>query len=128
MKKLLVAFSLLFVMAFTTNSVKAQTVIDPTAVFQAAAGLVNVQVGNIDITAVDVVDVSNVLNDLTIQDIQILSDILNNTKIDNVLNNLLRDAEIITGNQVVVGVVVDLLGNVTQILVADKGLFKTKKK
>ncbi len=128
MKKLLVAFSLLFVMAFTTNSVKAQTVIDPTAVFQAAAGLVNVQVGNIDITAVDVVDVSNVLNDLTIQDIQILSDILNNTKIDNVLNNLLRDAEIITGNQVVVGVVVNVLGVVEQILVADKSLLKTKKK
>jgi hypothetical protein len=36
----------------------------------------------------------------------------------------LRDAEIITGNQVVVGVVVDLLGNVTQILVADKKSLK----
>ncbi len=126
MKKLLIAFSLFIAMAFTTNTVKAQ--ITSGDVINAASGLVNVQVGAINVNAVDVVDVSNVLNDLTIQDIQILSNILNNTKIDNVLNNLLRDADIITGNQVVVGVVVNLLGVVEQILVADKGLLKTKKK
>ncbi len=74
---------------------------------------------------VDVVDVSNVLNNNTVT-VVALNNILNNITIDNVLNNLLRDAHIITGNQVVVGVVVDLLGNVTQILVADKKLLKTK--
>jgi hypothetical protein len=40
---------------------------------------------------------------------------------------LLRDANIITGNQVVVGAVVNALGQVTQVLVADKDILKMKK-
>ncbi|MBD0350654.1 MAG: hypothetical protein ICV51_00995 [Flavisolibacter sp.] len=128
MKKLLVASAILLTMAFgVSNSAKAQ-ITTGEQLLLAAGNLVNVQVGSINVNAVDVVDVSNVLNNLTIQDIQVLSDILNNTKIDNVLNNLLRDADIITGNQVVVGVVVDVLGNVTQILVADAKFFNAPNK
>jgi hypothetical protein len=41
-------------------------------------------------------------------------------QIDNVLNGLLRGAQIIDGNQVVVGVVVNALGEAEQVLVADK--------
>ncbi len=124
MKKLLIAFSLLLAMSFTTKSAQAQ-ITTGDQILAAAGNLVNVQVGSINVNAVDVVDVSNVLNNNTVT-IVALNDILNNLTIDNVLNNLLRDADIITGNQVVVGVVVDLLGNVTQILVADKKLLKTK--
>ncbi|MBA2562240.1 MAG: hypothetical protein H0V14_04875 [Chitinophagaceae bacterium] len=119
MKKLFFAFALFLAMSFTTKSAQAQ--ITSTDVVTAAGNLVNVQIGSININAVDVVDVSNVLNN---NDVDVVLEILKNVKIDNVLNNLLRDAEIITGNQVVVGVVVDLLGNVTQILVVDKKSLK----
>ncbi len=113
MKKIFFAFALFLAMSFATKSAQAQ--ITSTDILTAAGNLVTVQIGSININAVDVVDVSNVLNNA---DVQILSDILNNLTIDNVLNNLLRDAEIIKKNQVVVGVVVNALGEVTQILVA----------
>ncbi len=125
MKKLLVALSMILAMSFTTNSVKAQ-ITTGDQILLAAGNLVNVQVGSINVNAVDVIDVSNVLNNNTVT-VVALNNILNNLTIDNVLNNLLRDANIITGNQVVVGVVVNALGQVTQILVADKSLLKTKK-
>ncbi len=118
MKKLLIAFSLFLALSFTTNSAKAQITSDD--VINAAAGLVNVQVGNVNVNVVDVVDVTNVLNNA---DIQILSNILNNLTIDNVLNNLLRDAEIIKNNQVVVGVIVNALGQTT-FLVAKQAKLK----
>lgn len=118
MKKLLVAFSLFIALTFA-NSSNAQ--ITGPDVVAAAGNLVNVQVGSIDINAVDVIDVSNVLNS---NDVTVIVEILKNVKIDNVLNNLLREADIITGNQVVVGVVVNLLGGVEQILVANKKALK----
>ncbi len=99
MKKLLIAFSLFIAMAFTTNTVKAQ--ITSGDVINAASGLVNVQIGDINVNAVDVIDVTNVLNN---NDVNILNNILNNLTIDNVLNNLLRDADIIKKNQIVVGI------------------------
>jgi hypothetical protein len=123
MKKVLMILTMFAAVAFTTNSAKAQ--ITGTDVIAAAGNLVNVQVGNIDVNAVDVIDVSNVLNN---NDVQVLSDILNNLTIDNVLNNLLRDANVITGNQVVVGVIVNLLGGVEQVLVADGKLFQARNK
>jgi hypothetical protein len=73
-------------------------------------GLINVNVQNVavnigDITLTDVVDVSNVLNN---NQIEVLTDLINNSPIasnnSNFLNDLLRDAEIITDNQIVVGV------------------------
>ncbi len=117
MKKLLIAFSLLLAMSFTTNSAQAQITNAPDVIL-AAGNLVNVQIGDININAVDVVDVTNVLNG---NDVRVLNNILNNLSIDNVLNNLLRDADIIKNNQVVVGVVVNALGQVTEILVAKQG-------
>jgi hypothetical protein len=124
MKKLLIAFSLLLTLSFTTRSAQAQ-ITTGEQVLAAAGNLVSVQVGSINVNAVDVVDVSNVLNNNTVT-ITALNEILKNVNVDNVLNNLLRDANIITDNQVVVGVVVDLLGNVTQILFADRNLLKQK--
>jgi outer membrane murein-binding lipoprotein Lpp len=65
--------------------------------------LISVNVG--DITLNDVVDVSNVLNN---NQVEILKNVLNNSPIasnnSNILNNLLRDANLITDNQIVVGV------------------------
>ena len=122
MKKFLVAFSMMLAVLFTATSAKAQ--ITNEEIIQAAQGLVTVQVGSVNVNAVDVVDVSDVLNNNTVT-VVALNDILNNLSIDNVLNNLLRDAEIITGNQVVVGVIVNVLGGVEQVLVADRALLGT---
>jgi hypothetical protein len=105
MKKLLVALSMVLAMSFTTNSVKAQTSSD--AVNNVLVGLlaVNISQVNVDILndVVVTVDVRNVLNDA---DIAILTNFLNDNTvtIDNVLNNLLREADIISNNQIVVGV------------------------
>jgi hypothetical protein len=111
----------LFLVLGANNKAQAQDVI------AAANNLVNLQVDvhDIDITVVDVVDVSNVLNQ---NDVDIIDDILILSRNDELLTNVLKDADIITGNQVVVGVVVNLLGGVEQILVADKDLFKQGKK
>ncbi len=76
---------------------------------QLVSGLINVNVGavqvDIDTGDITVVDVDNVLNN---NEIRILNNVLNNNTIlsnnSNFLNDLLRDAEIITDNQVVVGV------------------------
>jgi hypothetical protein len=74
------------------------------------SGLINANVQNIavnvgDITITDVVDVSNVLNN---NQVEILKNVLNNSPIasnnSDFLNNLLRDANLITDNQIVVGV------------------------
>jgi hypothetical protein len=117
MKKLLIASSLFVAMAFTTNSAKAQTTIGD---FLAAAGnLVNVQVqvtdinlndvvdigditvGDISLVRVDDINISNVLNN---NDVRVLSGFLIDIRIDDVLTNVLQNANIITGNQVVIGV------------------------
>jgi hypothetical protein len=113
MKKLLMAFSLVIALSFAT-SVKAQITGSPD-VIAAAGNLVNIQVGDVNVNAVDVIDVSNVLNN---NDVRALNNILNDLTIDNVLNNLLRDADIIKNNQVVVGVLVNALGEVTSVLTA----------
>jgi len=84
-----------------------------TAIGTLLAGLINVNVQNVDVNVYDVVDVSNVLNNVQI-------DVLRNAIINipiasnnqNVLNDLLRDANIITGNTIVVGV----LGGVIYVL------------
>jgi hypothetical protein len=68
-----------------------------------------------------VVDVPNVLNQ---NDLTVIANILNDLTIDDTLNNLFRDAGIITGNQVVVGV----LSDQTMFYIADKALFKKAKK
>lgn len=113
MKKLFAVVALFCALSFTTNSAQAQITGAPD-VIAAAGNLVNIQVGDVNVNAVDVVDVSNVLNNA---DIRVLNNILNGLEIDNVLNNLLRDAEIIKNNQVVVGVVLNVLGGVEQVLV-----------
>ncbi len=113
MKKVLLVLSMFLTLSFATNSAQAQ-ITDGTDVIAAAGNLVNVQIGDININAVDVVDVTNVLNN---NDVQVIVDIIDDINIDNVLNNLLRDADIIKNNQIVVGVVLNVLGEVDQILV-----------
>ena len=101
MKKLLVAFSLLLALSFTTNSAKAQ--VDDVNTIIGNLVAVNIQDVQLDITTGDitVVNVQDVLNNA---DIQILKDFVITVDIDNVLNNLLREADIISNNQIVVGV------------------------
>ena len=109
MKTLLLACALFLTMSLvTTNSAQAQTKAN---VGQLVSGLVNVNVGAVNVDAHDLIDVNNVLNQ---NDIRILDNVLNHSPIasynsdilTNVATNLLRDANIITGDQiaVVVGV------------------------
>src|SRR5688572_9477895 len=120
MKKLLGVVAICTAGLFMSTSAKAQ-IIDFPQVLAAAGNLVNLQIGDVNVNAVDVVDVSDVLNGT---DVTAIVQILKDVKIDNVLNNLLRDADIIRGTQVVVGVVVNALGEATQIMVADKKSLK----
>ena len=116
MKKILAILAICSVGLFASTSAKAQ-IIDFPQVLAAAGNLVNVQVGDVNVNVVDVVDVTDVLNGV---DVTALNNILRDVQIDNVLTGLLRGAQILNGNQVVVGVVVDLLGEVTEVLVADR--------
>src|SRR5687768_14010807 len=101
MKKVILAVALFFTMSIVATNVNAQT----SNVGQLVTGLVNVNVGAINVDVVDVVDVSNVLNNV---EIRALNNVLNNSPIasnnSDILTNLLRDADIIEDNQVVVGV------------------------
>jgi hypothetical protein len=132
MKKLLIAFSMTLAMLFSANSVKAQTIEEGVNNLLAAqAGLINVGIVVQDvtiqdlidigaITVTDVIDINNVLNNV---DVNVLNGLLVNVELDNVLNNLLRQSEIISRNQIVVGI---LSG---QLVVMDqKANTKTKKK
>jgi hypothetical protein len=107
MKNLKVLFAMMAVAMFTffsANDAKAQTSVD-----QVIAGLLNVNVGVIEIDVetgdITLVQVENVLNN---NEIRILNNALNNNEVlsnnQNFLNNLLRGADIITDNQIVVGV------------------------
>ncbi len=109
-------------MTITTSSVKAQVTLPTVNDINIAAGnLVTIQGIDVnvilnDITITDLIDVTNVLNN---NDVDL--SILRTVTIDNVLNNTLRDADFLNDNQVVVGVVLNVLsGAVEQILVADK--------
>ena len=72
---------------------------------QLVSGLINVNVGAINVQAVDLIDVSNVLNN---NQVDVLRNAIQNNPIlsnnSDVLNNLLREADLITDNQIVVGV------------------------
>ena len=72
---------------------------------QLLKGLVNVNVSDIDVTVVDVVDITDSLND---NQIEVLSRLIENSEVasdnQNFLNDLLRNADIIDDTQVVVGV------------------------
>ncbi|WP_157593005.1 hypothetical protein [Rufibacter tibetensis] len=113
MKNLKLTFAAMMIALFSVvgaNKAQAQ-IMDATDVVAAANNLVNIQVSGInvnvsDINVEDVIDVTNVLNNA---DIRVLSGILNDNTItlDNILNNALRDADIIKNNQVVVGILSD---------------------
>ena|SRR5688500_5227068 len=111
MKKLLIVVAMFFaVSVIGSNAAKAQSE-QATNVGQLVAGLINVNIGAVavnigDITVADLVDVGDVLSDN--RDIRILNNILNNSPIlsnnSDILTNLLREANILTDTQVVVGV------------------------
>ncbi len=86
----------------TTVPARAQPTVN---VGRLIAGLVNVNISDIDLTDVQVVNVEDSLNQ---NQIEILNNVLNNNTIlsnnQNNLNNLLRNADIISNNDVVVGV------------------------
>ena len=99
-------------LVFTPDRAQAQQV----NVGKLLSGLINVNVSNIDVDVVDVVDVSNVLNN---NQVDILRNAIQRNPVlsnnQNVLNNFLRDAEIIDDVTVVVGV----LGGVIYTLPLD---------
>ena len=79
---------------------------------QLVSGLITVNVGaiqvDIDTGNITLVNVENVLNN---NDIRILNNVLNNNTVVirnvDILTNLLRDAEFLNNNQVVVGILSD---------------------
>jgi hypothetical protein len=110
MKKVILAVALFFTMSIVaTNQVQAQGQGKGTQnVGQIVSGLINVNIGAInvsDITVADLVDVNVVLSN---NDVDILNNVLNHSPIlsnnSDILTNLLRDAKILDGTQVVVGV------------------------
>lgn len=106
MKNVKLFFAAFFMFAMFSVTAEAQ---QRANVGQLVSGLINVNVGavQVDIETGDItlVNVENVLNN---NEIRILNNVLNNNTIlsnnSNFLNNLLRDAEIITDNQIVVGI------------------------
>jgi len=110
MKKLLIVVAMFFTVSVGSNTANAQSN-QPVNVGQLVQGLINVNIGAVavnigDITLDDLVDVGDVLSDN--RDIRILTNILNHNPIlsnnSEILTNLLRDADILTDTQVVVGV------------------------
>ena len=104
--KLFLAAFMLTAFSFAVNAQPAQR----TNVGQLVSGLVNVNVGAVavnvsDITLEDLVDVDDVLND---NQVDILRNAIQRNPIlsnnSDLLNDLLRDANLITENQIVVGV------------------------
>lgn len=109
MKKFNLLIATLLLSVLSVGMTQAQSD-QRTNVGQLVAGLINVNVGAVavnigDITLEDLVDVDNVLNN---NQVDILRNAIQNNPIlsnnSNVLNNLLRDANLITENQIVVGV------------------------
>ncbi len=94
--------AMLATFAFTTAASAA-----PITVGTLLSGLINVNVGAVNVGNITVVDLdlTNVLNN---NQVEILKNVLNNSPIasnnSDILTNLLRDANIISGNQIVVGV------------------------
>ena len=110
MKVVLFALSMFIATSLVGTSAQAQSD-QGTNVGQLVSGLINVNIGAVavnigDITLDDLVDVGDVLSNN--RDIRILDNILNNSPIlsnnSQILTNLLRDANILTDTQVVVGV------------------------
>ncbi|GAB3529990.1 hypothetical protein GCM10027443_10000 [Pontibacter brevis] len=113
MKNLKVLSAMVAVAMFTFLSANDAQAQQDANVGQAVSGLINVNIGAVQ---VDVED-NEILNDFTLvnvedvlnnSEIRILNNVLNNNEVlsrnSNFLNNLLRDAEILNDNQVVVGV------------------------
>lgn len=102
LKALAVAAGVLFATAVAPATASAQP--GPN-VGQLVSGLVNVNVGAVNIGDITLVDVNNVLNN---NNVQVLDNVLNRSPIlsnnSNILTNLLRDAKLIDNNLVVVGV------------------------
>ena len=113
-----------------SNVAKAQTSSD---VVNTGVSLLNlvvvtgdvVTIGDVNVDISDNnVEILNITNSLNNNDIAILNDILNNLTIDNVLNNLLREADIISNNQIVVGI----LSDGTFLILDQKANTKPRKK
>ena len=111
MKKVLIFVAMFFAISVVNiHTAHAQST-QPTNVGQLVKGLINVNIGAVavnigDITVADLVDVGDVLSNN--REVDILNNVLANSPIasnnSDVLTNLLRDANILTDAQVVVGV------------------------
>jgi hypothetical protein len=111
MKKTFIAVAMFFALIVAGNNTAYAQSNQPLNVGQLVSGLINVNVGAVavnigDITVADLVDIGDVLSEN--REIRILNNVLNNNPIasnnSEVLTNLLRDADILTDTQVIVGV------------------------
>jgi len=109
LKSVVLALGVAVVLAVAPGTARAQSA-QRTNVGQAVSGLINVDIGAVavnigDITLNDLIDVQNVLNN---NEVRVLNNVLNNSPIlsnnSDILTNLLRDADLLNDNQVVVGV------------------------
>lgn len=110
MKNFKVLFAMMAVAIFTFFSANDAQAQRPVSVGTLLTGLLNVNVSDIevnigDITVADLVDVENVLNN---NNVEFLNNSINNNSILSDiqidLTNLLREANILNQNQVVVGI------------------------
>ena len=104
MKNLKFTLAAMMISLFTVigaNKVQAQ-ITTGEQILAAAGNLVNVQIGSVNVEVVDLIDVSDV--DV---DVDALNNILVSIIIDDSLNDLFREADLISRNQIVVGVLSD---------------------
>ncbi len=89
-----------------TNQIQAQQTSPTLNVGQLVSGLINVNIGAINVTAIDVIDVEDVLNN---NEIRILNNVLNNNTIlsnnRDILTDFLNGVDVnILGGQTIVGI------------------------
>ena len=86
-------------------------------VIGAANKLATIQIYNINISSIDVTDVTN---DLEPGHIHVLNDMLMKVESDNVLNRLMRRAKLISNKEIVVGVITTTVGEIDTVFVAKR--------
>jgi hypothetical protein len=86
-------------------------------VIGAANKLATIQIYNINISSIDVTDVTN---DLEPGHIHLLNEMLMKVESDNVLNRLMRRARLISNREIVVGVITTTVGEIDTVFIAKR--------
>ena len=110
-----IVFLFLIFMSFSKN-VQGSDFTSAT-VIGAANKLATIQIYNINISSIDVTDVTN---NLEPGHIHVLNDMLMKVDSDNVLNRLMRRAKLISNKEIVVGVITTTVGEIDTVFVAKR--------